>query len=214
MINDLKFSEESSQTVYIFSPSGDILMEQDSYLGLSISHNGDFALCLQCRRDSEYYNNDLAIADIETKSFITHFKPIVKKAKGYRFDRAKHIVYISYDHGIEHRYNFEGSFLDEDRWEKDRLQLLSGYELLEIAEKDQNEIDSNELKSFSRVIELLENALQKGVSENTQARIHRYLGEIYHRCNSKENSLKHLKAALDLNPKVGVKKLYETLKKE
>lgn len=71
-----------------------------------------------------------------------------------------------------------------------------------------------ELNTYSEIIDLYGRALQRGISVNTQARINRTLGEIYIRCNNPDNGLRHLETALQLYPKIGVKKLVERLKKE
>lgn len=59
---------------------------------------------------------------------------------------------------------------------------------------------------------MFEDALGKGVSENTQARIRRRLGEIHHRCGDSRKALEHFDKALELNPKVGVKRIADKLR--
>lgn len=65
---------------------------------------------------------------------------------------------------------------------------------------------------YDEVIGLLKQALGKGVSENTQAHIHRNIGKIYHKRGANSEAIKHFETAMSLNPKVGVKKLLEKLK--
>jgi len=67
---------------------------------------------------------------------------------------------------------------------------------------------------YDEVIDLLKRALDKGVSENTQARIHRNIGEIYYKRGQNSKAIEHFEIAVSLNPKVGVKRLLDKLKME
>jgi len=120
-----------------------------------------------------------------------------------------------YDKGRSYRYNFNGNFLDAERWEKERINFVSGYELLTIAETKKQQLESMnaDLSLYDDVIGLLKQALDKGVSENTQAHIHRNIGGIYHKRGANSEAINHFETAMRLNPKVGVKKLLEKLKK-
>ncbi|MGB4752013.1 MAG: tetratricopeptide repeat protein [Fervidobacterium sp.] len=53
-----------------------------------------------------------------------------------------------------------------------------------------------------------------GLSENTQARIHRNIGEIYYKRGQNSKAIEHFEIAVSLNPKVGVKRLLDKLKME
>lgn len=83
----------------------------------------------------------------------------------------------------------------------------SGYELLSWANERLKAGNVEEAAALYR------RALESAISENTQASVHRVLGELSETGGDLSTALAHYEAALRLNPNVGIKKHYETLKK-
>ncbi len=216
IINDWMFSEGLKGTFYVFSNSGEIIIKKLFKANLynnGISADSKYAVCQTANSDYEPHSSILTIFDIHKRTSISEFKPQSGWARHYRFDSNNQIIELIYDQGRSYRYKFDGTFLDFEKWENDRKTYGSGYDLHSIAENQLKGLEGSELTTYSESIELLNGALEKGVSEYTQAKIHRLLGEIYNRCEKKEKAIEHLGMALKLNPKVGVKRLYDSLTK-
>jgi hypothetical protein len=92
----------------------------------------------------------------------------------------------------------------------------SGYALLSIAEDRMKTIESSgaRLEQYGEILSMLETALARGISPFTQAIVHRHIGEIQHRLGRDADAIQHLETAISLNPKFGVKRLLDSLRKE
>lgn len=186
-----------------------------------VSEDGRFGVCSTAASpDNPEDSVVVCVFDLEHNSLLAKFKPIVgvlkRRPLEYRFDSEENTICIIYDDQLEHHYSFGGRFLDEARWETDRLYIAQtdryGYSLLEIALERLQKLDSSHLEAYVEIVALLARSIDIGVSENTQARIHRVMGEIYHRCGDDRRALEHLEIALRLNPNVGVKRLAQRLR--
>lgn len=105
------------------------------------------------------------------------------------------------------------------RNELEKLELgetyATGYRAFYLAEtkiKNLNK-EKTEPKCYLDVIPLLERALKKNISANTKAKVYRMIGEIYYKNGEKNSALTHFEKALKYNPNVGIKKIYNKLKK-
>ena len=157
---------------------------------------------------------ELWLFDLEQRTLRAHFRTYLRNPSQFRFDSEKQILHVTYENRVVHRYSFDGDFLDAETWQRSCTDCANGYQLVFAAEARLGAIQDTGIEAYAEVIKLLRRALGKGVSEFTQAKIHRHLGEIYHRCNEKVTALKHLNEALRLNPKIGVMKLAARLKTE
>lgn len=156
--------------------------------------------------------SELWLFDLEQRTLRTHFKTRLGSPCEFRFDRERQILYVIYTDGLTHRYSFDGGFLDLDAWKRQCPEYANGYQLLFAAEAELRQVRAKGIEAYSGAIELLQSALAKGVSEFTQAKIHRHLGEIHDLLGEKQKALGHLETALRLNPKIGVKKKVARLK--
>lgn len=218
ILNDWMFGEGLKGTFYAFDVKGKQLIRHKCEANLynnGLSNDGQYAVC-QTAHSGREDGNKLFFFSLQEKRLVWKCEPETGWAKDYRFDTAQQTLYLLYDEGRSYRYSFDGNFLDAERWGKERINFVSGYELLTIAEAKRQQLESAnaDLSLYDEVIGLLKRALDKGVSENTQARIHRNIGEIYYKRGENSEAVKHFETAMSLNPKVGVKKLLEKLKTE
>lgn len=214
ILNDWMFGDELNGTFYAFSPSGHVLIKETFRANLydnGLSTDGRLAACGTAGSEYKDDSNVLCIFDLESKNMVGKFVPITGHAKEYKFDGPDRTVSLVYKDNTSYRYSFNGTFLDIAQWQKERALNGSGYEILYIAEILLDNLHGSELALYSEVIDMLYRALDKGVSENTQALIHRLLGETYNRCGETTKAIDHLGNALRLNSKIGVKKLYQSL---
>ena len=218
ILNDWMFGEGSKGTFYAFDAKNKRLIRHKCDANLynnGLSNDGQYAVCQTFYSDGED-GNMLFFFNLREKRLVWKCEPKTGWAKDYRFDTVQQVLYLLYDNGRSYRYSFDGNFLDEERWEKERINFASGYELLSIAEAKRQQLESTnaDLSLYDEVIDLLKRALDKGVSENTQARIHRNIGEIYYKRGQNSKAIEHFEIAVSLNPKVGVKRLLDKLKME
>lgn len=82
-----------------------------------------------------------------------------------------------------------------------------GYSILECVEAEiKNRKDETlDAKYYNELIRLLDKAMTAPLSPYYQAKAHRAYGDAYAKLGDKPNEIEHLKRALALNPKVGVK---------
>ena len=90
-----------------------------------------------------------------------------------------------------------------------------GYALLDFAEQRLKDtaFDKMAQEEQTLVCRLLERACECRVSDNTLAKVNRHLGEIALACGEKQQAVSCFRRALQLNPKVGVKKKLQALEK-
>ncbi len=215
IFNDWMFGYDLRSTFYGFSCDGEVLVKQTFNAVLynnGLSDDGRFAICQTCLNEGERVGCILTIFDLDQGVSRSQFSPIVPDVPRYGFDTANKIIHLLYNDGRNHRYTFDGVFLDREKWEEERLINASGYQLVEIAAEQLRSINSPEADSLAEPVALLRRSLSLGVSEHYQARVHRMLGQVYLKCGKKSEAIDHLEAALRLNPNVGVKRLLSALK--
>ena len=216
--------EDGGATFHAFSAVGERIFQHrfDSALDSNgISDDGSFAVCQTFYGEDDEDDNKVCLFDLGKRELLAKWTPVFGgssissnwKSRQLRIEPETRIVWVSYEAGPVHRYDFNGTFLDAAKWETERLTFASGYELLEIAEGRLNNLRDVGSAAISGVITLLDRALARGVSEFTQAKIHRHLGELHLRRGDKSLAIEHLESALRLYPKIGVKKLLARLRK-
>ncbi|MGA7724342.1 MAG: hypothetical protein WCA95_03615 [Opitutaceae bacterium] len=142
------------------------------------------------------------------------FRPVYESpAVSLNLSSERHEVHVNYENGLVHRYDFDGTFLDAAKWETEMLEYLNGYGLVNLAESKLAANTGEGPGFLMEVTSLYDRALAKGVSQWTQAKIHRSLGEICLRLDDPRNAVKHFEEAIRQNPKVGVKKELERIRK-
>ena len=103
---------------------------------------------------------------------------------------------------------------DKDSIEKDKEEQSLRYkEELFIYLKEKLEVISTveELNDLMPEVKRIKN---EEIHQNSKALLHRKIGELYIKYNCKKEALNFFHKALEYNPKVGVKRLYNKLKKE
>ena len=129
---------------------------------------------------------------------------------------ARHVVmYDKADNAL--RYTYEGEFLDVEIVEQARVKHAidndRGYALLDMARSRLASIPIASLSTHDALeIEgLLKRALGKEMSEFTRAGAHRILGELAEHRGDSAAALAEYRIALNLNPKIGLKKKVHAL---
>lgn len=133
-------------------------------------------------------------------------------------DGAESRVIVRGHSGESYRYTFDGEFLDSDLLEAASLEAdaasESGYALFDRAcELLQGPAAEASRDARSECTSLLEKALGKEMSPNAMGLAHRLLGEIAEAEGDVDLALAAYEAAIASNPRVGVKRRLDALRK-
>jgi len=173
---------------------------------------------------------NLKISAISRKDIYNPYKYSVKNPEEKKIYGEKIIYLISIDTGKDVRF-YESKLFDTfEEADGDRNKLLnklpkpteaeireqienaSGYELIRMAHtKKIKNIQS--FQEYKDIIELLNKALAKDISDYTKAETHKWLGEIYLLDNNAEKAIFNYEKAISYSPKIGLKKKLDSLKK-
>lgn len=218
-VNDWLFTDSLKGRFFVFNAKGEILVNELFSANLynnGISIDGKYAV-VQTANSGSDHGGKLFFIDIENKKIMWSFVPQTRWANNYEFDINNQVVYLVFKSKHKYGYSFGGQFLDQGKWENGLVERAqSGYNLLYAAEiklkklKQQEEVNPSEYKE---ILSLCNQALKHNVSENTKATIYRKMGETQLLLNQTDLAIQDFETALELNPKVGVKKLLQQLKK-
>jgi tetratricopeptide (TPR) repeat protein len=121
----------------------------------------------------------------------------------------------------EFSFSFSGEFLDRENWDSSRIEHSNGWFGFQVAEERYSKLKLDYSKTESvNLLEIYRNASMKMQSEQgsskgidySLAKSFRRMGEIYYYLNDKEKAIEYLEKALEINPKVGAKKLLRRVK--
>jgi tetratricopeptide (TPR) repeat protein len=215
IINDW-MNDNLNGTFYAFNSEAEILMKIkfNSNLGSNfISKNGQY-VALETYYSDSVDGNKIFFIDLENRKLLGERKREAGNIKCFQFSESDDIFTIVYENYRKYRYNTRGELLDKDKLERDLIAYANGYELFDIANKKMNQLnDTSELSDYEEVLSLLVRASNQKISQYTKAKVHRLIGEIYYKFDKKDEAIKNFEKALNCDPKVGVKRLYNKLKR-
>jgi tetratricopeptide (TPR) repeat protein len=217
IINDWLFGEGLKGIFYAFDLSGKILLKQNfsaNLLNNGISKNGQYSVC-QCCNSNTDDSNTLNFFDLEQGKLLWKTNPESGWADSYLFDCVKTELHLIYrDKGI-YRYSFGGDFLDKEKWETERINYMSAFEISDIAiERFKEKKNVMNEAIAQEIIFLFEYALRKGLEyPNEEALIYRTMGEIKESLGKIPEAIHYYELALEYNTKVGIKRHLDMLKK-
>lgn len=227
IINDSMFQGDRVGTFYAFDANGQKLIQRKFNAELwenGISRGGQFAVCHTVTivgKGVDY----LYFFDLGKRELIWKRELEMGPPHKFGFDVEKEILIVFFSNDVTYRYAFNGTFLDSEKWKKDQSEKWHkepespyesryGYGLYALATEKLAELGDKEvdISSCDEVISLMKQAIEKGVSENYQAMIHRRLGELYQKHGKIAEAILHYENAISLYPKIGVKKQLKSLK--
>jgi tetratricopeptide (TPR) repeat protein len=218
VISDWTWREKPNGIIYIIEPDGNEIIQKkfEAHIACNgISVDGRYAACATANSDNldgnKIYFFDITNERLKWNKELESYPP-----DSFSFDTKNETLFLEYNDGKRYRYNFDGVFMDSSKWEEDRKDQFSGYDWFYLAEEKQEELDQSDAdpSQYNEIISILEKALDKGVSESWESKIHRNLGEIYLKQNSINNAIQQFEIAISINPKIGVRKTLEKLKSE
>lgn len=212
IINDWLTEGNLKGIFYTFDVNGKCIVKHTfnaNLLNNALSDDGKFACVQSCNADSDDARK-LYFFDLENKSLLWSKSMFSGWADSYTIDTDSKTLILHYkNESVE--YDFDGNIKDLDKWKTQRLSVLDRYELKSIAE-DLIKSNNSNIKIYeNEILELLNVAELKEVSNYQLAQCYRWLGEAFFKLNDTNSTIKYFKKALELYPKIGVKKLYTKL---
>lgn len=207
---------------HVINSDGETLIKQRCRANLGsagISDDGRFAVCQSLESTSKSDSCRLFFFDIKNKKLLWKKVPEtigseLNWAKSYRFDTKRKVLYLIHDKNRTYRYTFEGTFLDSKLYRHDCINSGNDIEFLEALNGLKSELsESTDPQEYVDLIVPLEKGLKRFSDRDTRSKIHRVLGEISLLQGNNAEAIKHFETALKLNPRAGVKRTLEKLKK-
>ena len=109
-----------------------------------------------------------------------------------------------------------GEFLDKEAWIEAKIVNGNGFDLLPIAKEKITELGviASEVE-YRSVLDLLTLALDRGLEDypNQRAMILRTMGEVFEYLHDASSAISRYEMALELHPRIGVKRRLDQLRK-
>lgn len=212
IINDWLTEGHFEGIFYVFDVNGQCIVKHminANLLNNGLSDNGKFACVQSCNADNDDARK-LYFFDLENESLLWSKPMISGWADSYTIDTNSQTLVLHYKtESVE--YNFDGNIKNLDKWKIQRLNVLDRYELKSIAE-DLIKSYTSDIKIYEyEILELLNVAESKEVSNYQLAQCYRWLGEAFFQLNDTDSTIKYFRKSLELSPKIGIKKLYNKL---
>lgn len=207
--------------IYCFGPNGRPLIHKrvDANIqSIGISDDRKYVCCQNANNRDHPDGGSLLIFDIESNEIIHMWMPVTGWADSYTFNTKNKIIILHYKDSEDYRYTFSGELLDQDKWQEERPKRMNGYQLLEIANEQIDELESAEnepeLKDYQSSIDLIHSAAEKDISPYQKSLAYKKLGEIHLKFNRKSEALAYFQKAIFNNPNIGLKRKVSQLEKE
>lgn len=219
IINDWMFGEGLKGTFYAFNKLGNQLVQHRftaNLLNNGIAEDGRFAVC-QCANSDTEDSGVLALFDLNKGMLLWKIQPESGWADSYHFDCEGKKILLCYREKGEYRYSFGGDFIEKDKWQIERINYVSAFELSLIAkERFKEKYNSLSEADAQEILLLLDRALNKGLDgyPNEKAAVYRTMGEVKESLGKITEAIYNYELALEVNPKVGIKRRLDTLKKQ
>jgi tetratricopeptide (TPR) repeat protein len=207
---------------HIINAEGETLIKQRCKANLGptgISDDGNFAVCQALESTNKSDSCKLYFFDIKNKKLLWNKLPEtigseLSWPESYRFDTKKKVLYLRYDKNRIYRYTFEGTFIDSKSYRYDCINTGNDIEFLEAVKELKEELSTNtDPREYDALIAPLTKGLKRFSDKDAKSKIHRVLGEILHLQGNDAEAIKHFETALKINPRIGVKRTLEKLKK-
>ena len=213
-VADWLFTEDLSSKLVAYDVQGTLLLEQKfsaNAFNIGLSLDGRFAAIQLCNSSTDD-SSTLSVFDLQAGHRLGRFRPVTGWANGYEFDGAARTISLIYRNGRAYRFSFDGTFLDNERYQNERVADAGPTELVLIVRErreDATNVDPQQL------LELLDSSWAQGLENYPDylAIAHRLRGELREQLGQFEAAAAAYRLALALNSKIGVKKKLAALEK-
>ncbi|MGF1760910.1 hypothetical protein L4D76_23915 [Photobacterium sagamiensis] len=216
-IEDWHFGNDLSGTFYVFAANGDELIKRKfeaNIFNSSISDGGRYAICQTANNPESEDGNLLSAFDVEKNTELFSINPTTDWADSYDFIEDTPYFTVVIDEIGSFRYDKEGAFVDAEKYDAAQLccdrfdtVLLTAEEILKEPEPSRERVKlALEAILRARSLGADENKYWKGIALKVQGLAHELL-------DNKERALEAFDEALTINPKIGVKRKADSLRK-
>ncbi len=166
-LSDWRFGDALRSTFYVFDSQGEILISREfkaNALHGKISPDGQFAIFVTARSDNED-SNKVSLFDVNSATIMWSKWPESGIPDQYEFDSEKALLWFVYEGKGRYAFSMtDGTFLDLDRWESERIDWAHPFELSRIGEERLKaagkDLDS---KTGAEIAFVLKKAISSGV---------------------------------------------------
>ena len=217
--NDCVFGVEKPGAFYAIDRQGKVLVErffESSILESGISPDGNYAIC-QTIESYSIAGGKLHFFDLRTGSILWAKENEYDWASSFEFDDRMNLITVSCESFGKFVYRYSGEIFDAEPWGDDdvyprnMVAIEFSKTARNILENYREVLDEERAKEILSYLEL---ALKLGLEDypGVRARTHRTIGEVFQVLGYKQGAIEHFEKALDLNPRVGVKRRLDDLK--
>lgn len=217
-IEDWHFGGDLSGTFYVFSAKGKQLIRKKleaNIFNSGISDNGRYAVCQTANAPASEDGNQLIAFDVEKMIQLFSIHPTTGWADRYKFIEDKSHFAVVINKIGTFRYDIKGNFIDFAKYDAARLRcdrfevvLLAAEEILKKPELNNQQAQAAlEAVLRARALGADKDQSWKGVALKTQGLAHEFL-------SNNEEALSAFDEALRINPKIGVKRKADSLRKK
>ncbi|WP_339420506.1 MULTISPECIES: tetratricopeptide repeat protein [unclassified Pseudomonas] len=215
-LEDWHLGSSLSGTFNVFDYSGNSIVSKEltaNIFGSGISKNGKLAYCATANSKSEH-GYKVILFDLETGKELFCVTPRTQGLETYIFDEEKKLLIADVKGVGKFRYDSTGDFVDGNNLGKANLESSDYSRIIRAAEKILGEQDISN-KRASEALEAVMRARSLGADSNpawkpnalkVQGFAHEILGQAH-------QAIEVYEEAINLNPKIGVKRRLDALKK-
>lgn len=217
-LEDWQFGGRLSGIFYVFSCSGEILIKKELNANIArsaLSTDGKYAVCQTANNRDHEDGNTFHGFDVVNKAQLFSCHPETGWGDGYDFDTETPYFFVKVKNVGKFKYDKNGVFLDKKKYELAQLKSKEFSHAIFAADEIIKE-ENLSTKRAQLVLDAMINARSNGADSDPQWKAHalKLQGLANDFLGNKEEALKNLEEALSLNPKIGVKRKIDSLKKE
>lgn len=216
-IEDWSYRQSLESTFYVFSAAGEVVIKKPlkaNMVNSAISPEGRFAVCQTANTPLEGDGNLFCAFDLINKIELFAVHPETW-ADSYGFIEEEPYFVVSIKGIGKFRYDKHGTFIDLDKYEKARLDSEE-YNIVLFAAEDaikSTDIDSARLEVILDAV-LRARGLGADQDQHWKCRALKLQGTTLEKLGRLEEALDIYGVALRMNPKIGVKRKAEALRKK
>lgn len=213
-ITDTLFGDKLGSKLYVYSADGVQLIAHTfsaNTLNIGISSEATHVVAQLCNSDTND-SGKLFLFEVSQSKVITTFIPETGWANEYEFSVPDGILYLCYRENRKYRYQLDGTFIDRERFERERIEDASPIELVSIVYEKMDSATNEQLPSL---LSLIDRAFEGNLSEyhDYRALAFRLKGELNESLGNNEQAILAYREAININPKIGVKQKLKKLDK-
>lgn len=219
ILSDWRFGDQLRSTFYAFDRTSNVLLRREfgaNTMKSALSSDGRFAVYLTAGGNHPDANK-LTLFDLKDSEELWSKWPESGVPNTFEFEPSEALIWLIYKNRGRYAYSMtDGDFLDRDRWETERVDWASTFELSRIGhERLEGTGDELDLQLGAEIAFILKKAIAARIAEypSEHAKVLRALGELWERLGDDAETLRCYEQADAAYDKAGVKRRIASLRK-